>query len=182
MSGLSPASTRFLRHAKRHPELSSSDESYGQAYTQLFCELYDIMREVKTSLEMKNLGKWVLTYTGSEMNRTLSFSFNLHQGAEGQRINLDMVIDPFDTSHLTISYDGCCGYAERQLEDFMSTPAFKRYFGPYGSDTKQLKTEISPRQIGSRHFGDYLVFLCEMSIPYIECLKTGMAQAVAVAA
>ena len=171
MSSLSPISLQFLRTIKNNPRHSRSSEAYGQACTQLFCELYDIMREVKDALDDHKYGFWTLTYQGSELDKKLSFSFNLHKGLGQQTINLDFTIDLFNTSYLCITSPSLSeDVSKDDMKDFVQSPAYRRYFAPYGSSDHQLRTEISDRQFRSRHLGDYLIHLCEMTLPYIKIL------------
>lgn len=172
MSRLSPASIRFLQRSQQLSPADKGYESYGQAYTQLFCELYDIMREMKVALEEQGLGLWTLTYDGDKLDRSLSFSFNLGQEFVKSTINLHLVFNPHGASSLSVSSDIAVDRInQEELKAFFRSPAYKRYFKPHSFQGKNLETHIAQRQIGSRHLGDYLKHLIEMAGPYIKCLR-----------
>ena len=175
MHKLSPSSLRFLQQLKRNPSTSKNEESYGQAYTQLFCELYDIMRDVKESLEKNDIGTWTLTYQGSELDRSLSFSFNFNRIIGSRSIDLNLTINPLSTSSISITSDIPSHiHSSDALAEFRTSPAYRRYFAPHTSSLDHLRTEISQRQINSRHFGDYLIHIGEMAMPYIKSLQEGV--------
>jgi len=174
MQHLSPSSLRFLQQIKRDPSASKINENYGQAYTQLFCELYDIMRDVKKSLENDDIGTWTLTYQGSELDRSLSFSFNFNKVIGSRSIDLNLTINPHSTSSISFSSDiPSLIHSSDALAEFRTSPAYRRYFEPHTSSLDHLRTEISQRQINSRHFGDYLIHICDMALPYIKYLQEG---------
>jgi len=177
MTNLSPASLTFLRQIKRNPMASLKQEAFEQSYTQLFCELYDIMRDVKASLDQQNVGSWILTYKGSELDRSLSFSFNLHMDFDNHSINVDLTINPFATSAISILSDiPAENISAEAMKQFRNSPAYRRYFAPFTTSSNHLVTEISQRQINSRHFGGYLIHICEMALPYIKSLQEGAYQ------
>jgi len=173
MANLSLESIQFLKKIKAGEYSSIKEKKFHQAYTQLFCELFDVIREVKSSLEEKGLGIWTLTYKGAKLDKAVSYKYNLRQKNRESTIDIDLSIDPFGTTSLTIS-SGINQYDIRTagFQDFFSSPAFKRYFAPLHKDPRQIQTIVPQKQITSRHFGDYIIHLCHMAIPYIISSQT----------
>ncbi len=66
-----------------------------------------------------------------------------------------------------MSYDG------ELLEEFGSTPAFKRYFQILEKGNQlSIKTKIGKRQLTSRHLCDYLLHLSKQFIPFFNSIET----------
>ncbi len=167
MKHLSPESIGFLRNIKNKSIAQDNSESWGNLYTRLFCDLFNIVRSANEELNDFAIGKWFITYENTDDQSELSFRFALSLSNEKKAPEIQITIQPFGESSIEVlPVDN--RKMDFNLTGFYNSGAYKRYFQDYKDESLGLKTVISSKQITSRHFGDYIVHLLTMMKPYIE--------------
>lgn len=166
---LSNESRSYISNLKNGAAVEGDNTDLRLNKARLFCELYGIINQATAVLSKSSMGRWSVCYQGENAEGT-GFDFRLQQSKKDLYPHVMIRIALNGNSSIEVlSRPNGASMAEKNIEvtRFLRSTAYKRYFEPYSFGPYDLKAVIPSRQILSRDFGQYLVHLLEMMIPYL---------------